>query len=104
MTPERRSATDRGSPWDACRAGERAALRGGYPWSIDSRLSSAPLARAAHLYAESGLWYDAFDQLSSWLATERGSALLRSHRAALLEQVELGDAAAFERRGEPGDR
>jgi hypothetical protein len=69
---------------------------------LDSRLSSASPARAAHLYAESGLWYDAFDQLSSWLAAERGTALLRAHRAALLEQVGLGDAAAFERRSAPG--
>jgi hypothetical protein len=69
-----------------------------------ARLSAAPPAHAAHLYAESGLWYDAFDQLSSWLATEPGAALLRNHRAALLEQIGLDDAAAFERRSAPGDR
>ncbi len=67
-----------------------------------ARLSAAPPARAAHLYAESGLWYDAFDQLSSWLAAEPGSTRLRNHRAALLEQVGLDDAAAFERRGADG--
>jgi hypothetical protein len=71
---------------------------------LDSRLSSAPPTRAAHLYAESGLWYDAFDQVSSWLATEPGAPLLRRHRAALLEQVGLGDAAAFERRSASGAR
>jgi len=38
------------------------------------------------------------------IATERGAPLLRSHRAALLEQVGLGDAAAFERGSAPGDR
>jgi hypothetical protein len=70
---------------------------------LGARLSAAPPARSAHLYAESGYWYDAFDQLSRWLATEPGSALLHSHRAALLEQVGLGDAAAFERRGAPGE-
>jgi hypothetical protein len=69
-----------------------------------ARLSAAPPARVAHLYAESGLWYDAFDQLSRWLAAERGAALLHEHRAALLEQVGLADAAAFERRRAPGDR
>jgi hypothetical protein len=69
-----------------------------------ARLSAAPPARAAHLYAESGLWYDAFDQLSSWLAIEPGAARLHDHRAALLEQVGLGDAAAFERRSSPGER
>jgi hypothetical protein len=71
---------------------------------LSARLSAASPARAAHLYAESGYWYDAFDQLSSWLEAERGSALLRSHRAALLEQVGLREAAAFERRSEPGER
>jgi hypothetical protein len=65
---------------------------------LESRLSAAPPARAAHLYAESGLWYDAFDRLSVWLAAEPGAALLHDHRAALLEQVGLAYAAAFERR------
>jgi hypothetical protein len=68
---------------------------------LSARFSAAPRARAAHVYAESGLWYDAFDQLSAWLAAERGAALLHEHRAALLEQVGLGDAAAFERRSAP---
>jgi hypothetical protein len=71
---------------------------------LRARLASEPPARAAHLYAKSGFWYDAFDQLSRWLDTERDSALLHEHRAALLEQVRLGDAAAFERRGASGAR
>jgi outer membrane biosynthesis protein TonB len=53
---------------------------------------------AAHAFAAAGYWYDAFDQLSRWLDAEPGAARLQEHRAALLEQVELGDAAAFERR------
>jgi hypothetical protein len=80
-----------------------AAIRYALPAPDQSaRLSAAPPERAAYLYAESGYWYDAFDQLSSWLATDPGAALLRSHRAALLEQVGLGDSAAFERRGAGG--
>jgi hypothetical protein len=71
---------------------------------LGARLASAPPASAAHLYAESGLWYDAFDRLASWLAAEPDTALLRSHLAALLEQVGQADAAAFERRGAPGGR
>lgn len=70
---------------------------------LSARLSAAAPAGAAHVYAESGFWYDAFDQLSSWLADERGAAVLHDHRAALLEQVELGDAAAFERRHASGE-
>jgi hypothetical protein len=68
-----------------------------------ARLSAAPPARSAHLYAESGYWYDAFDELSLWLAAEPGAARLHDHRAALLEQVGLDDAAAFERRGRDGE-
>jgi hypothetical protein len=70
---------------------------------LGARLSAAVPARA-HLYAESGLWYDAFDQLSTWLAAEPGAALLREHRAALLEQVGLDDVAAHERHSDPSDR
>jgi Domain of Unknown Function (DUF928)/Putative zinc-finger len=65
---------------------------------LASRLSAPPPGRAAHLFAEAGYWYDSFDQLSSWLATERDESRLHQHRAALLDQVELGDVAAFERR------
>jgi hypothetical protein len=71
---------------------------------LGARLSSAPPASVAHVYAESGLWYDAFDRLASWLAAEPDTALLRSHLAALLEQVGQADAAAFERRGAPRGR
>lgn len=65
---------------------------------LASRLSAPPPGRAAHLLAEAGYWYDSFDQLSSWLATEHDDARLHGHRAALLDQVGLGDVAAFERR------
>jgi hypothetical protein len=68
---------------------------------LDRRIADAAPASAAHLFAESGLWYDAFDQLSRWLDAEPDAARLHEHRAALLEQVGLGDAAAFERRGAP---
>jgi hypothetical protein len=68
---------------------------------LGARLAAAAPGHAAHLYAQSGLWYDAFDQLSSWLAEEPDVAVLREHRAALLDQVGLEDAAAFERRGSP---
>jgi hypothetical protein len=71
---------------------------------LSTRLSAASAGRAAHVYAESGVWYDAFDQLSRWLETEPGSARLHEHRAALLEQVGLGGAAAFEKRSASGER
>ena len=60
---------------------------------LASRLADAR-ERLAHVYAEAGLWYDAFDQLSRWAANEPDAPMLRSHRAALLEQVGLPDVAA----------
>ena len=71
---------------------------------LAGRLSTAPPASVANLYAASGFWYDAFDQLSSWLVAEPGAAVLHQHRAALLDQVGLADAAAFERRAGTGPR
>jgi hypothetical protein len=65
---------------------------------IASRLAAPAPGKVAHLYAESGYWYDSFDQLSSWLAAERDKTRLHEYRAALLDQVELGEVAAFERR------
>ncbi len=64
---------------------------------IAARLSAPAPGSAAHLYAESGYWYDAFDQLCSWITAEPEAARLHAHRAALLDQVGLTDAAAFER-------
>ena len=60
---------------------------------LASRLADAR-ERLAHVYADAGLWYDAFDQLSRWAANEPDAAVLRAHRAALLEQVALPEVAA----------
>lgn len=60
---------------------------------LAARLADAK-ARLAHVYAEAGLWYDAYDQLSHWIANEPDAAILRAHRAALLEQVGLAAAAS----------
>ena len=49
---------------------------------------------AAEVYAESGIWYDAIDELSKQIAAKPA---LRGQRAALLEQVGLNDVAAFDR-------
>lgn len=54
-------------------------------------------ARWSAVYAEAGIWYDAIDQLSKQISMDRGNQALRGQRAALLEQVGLRDAAAFDR-------
>jgi hypothetical protein len=44
-----------------------------------------------------GVWYDALDQLSQQINANPADARLRQQRAALLEQVGLREAAAFDR-------
>ena len=61
------------------------------------QLEGVAEAERAHAYAGAGLWYDAFDQLSRWIAREPEAASLRRNRAALLEQVGLGELAQLDR-------
>jgi hypothetical protein len=51
-----------------------------------------------HLYAEAGLWYDALAATSDLIDAAPHDVGLRQRRAALLEQVELPDIAAEDRR------
>ena len=46
------------------------------------------------LYAKEGLWYDALDSLSAFIQVAPDDLALRQHRASLLEQVGLHEAAA----------
>jgi Flp pilus assembly protein TadD len=57
----------------------------------------APRAHWPALYAESGIWYDAIDDLSRLISAEPDNRRLREQRAALLEQVGLREAAEFDR-------
>jgi hypothetical protein len=49
-------------------------------------------------YAEAGLWYDAIAALSDCIEAAPRDATLRQRRAALLEQVGLSAAAAYDLR------
>ena len=64
------------------------------PADVQAKLKQASSLKAAELYAESGIWYDAIDVLSKEIAA---NPALRAQRAALLEQVGLNDVAAFDR-------
>jgi Domain of Unknown Function (DUF928) len=64
---------------------------------VQAQLKQASQAQAAALYAESGIWYDAIDQLSRQISADQSNRQLRERRAALLEQVGLREAAAFDR-------
>jgi hypothetical protein len=65
--------------------------------AVQRRLDGVPEQRRAAVYAESGIWYDAIDDLSRQISANPADAKLRQQRATLLEQVGLRDAAAFDR-------
>ena len=59
------------------------------PEKIKDRLSQAEASEIPYIYAEAGLWYDAFHSLSSQIETSPDDMDLKSHRASLLEQIGL---------------
>ena len=66
---------------------------------VQAQLKQASPALLPALYAEAGIWYDAIDQLSRQISANQSDRQLRARRAALLEQVGLREAAAFDRGG-----
>ena len=62
-------------------------------WKASAAAPHASPERA-HRLAGSGYWYDAFAQLSAWLATEPDAGNLQAARDALLTQVGLEPAAS----------
>ena len=65
--------------------------------AVQSRLKQTSQAQWPAVYAEAGIWYDAIDQLSKQISADGSNRQLREQRAALLEQVGLRTAAAFDR-------
>jgi len=65
--------------------------------ALQSQLKRSGQAQWPAVYAEAGIWYDAIDQLSKQIDSNRGNDKLRGERAALLEQVGLRDVAAYDR-------
>ena len=65
--------------------------------ALTASLSQADPAGRLRLLAEQGIWYDAFDLLSRSIARRPSDAELRRGRAELLDQVGLGEAAAWDR-------
>lgn len=64
---------------------------------LSQRLEMAGPARAAFVYAEGGVWYDALASVSKGIESDPADAGLRAQRAALLEQIGLMDVAAYDR-------
>ena len=71
---------------------------------LRERLGAAPTGSEAVAYAESGIWYEAIDALSSRIEAAPGDAALHEQRAALLEQAGLSAVAAYDRANGAGKR
>jgi hypothetical protein len=65
--------------------------------AVQTRAAAAGEREAPRIYAQAGLWYDAIDALSRLIERNPKDAELHAERAALLEQVGLPDAAAYDR-------
>jgi hypothetical protein len=59
-----------------------------------ARLDAAPPAGRAHALAGAGYWLDAFATYTGWIEAEPDAQALRAQRAALLDQVGLGEIAS----------
>jgi hypothetical protein len=61
------------------------------PPATAAKLAAASPEQAAYLYAEAGVWYDAYAAIAARRAAAPADAKLEAEQAALLEQVGLGD-------------
>lgn len=67
--------------------------------------AAAGMARRVHRLAEAGAWYDAWSELSRWIAAQPELERLRDYRRALLRQTGLESAIPWlERAGSEGAR
>ena len=64
-------------------------------------LAEAGGERRASVYAKAGIWYDAIDAVSLLVERDPATRAHREHRAALLDQVGLAQAAAYDRGAKP---
>jgi hypothetical protein len=68
------------------------------PGDLASRLEKADDLERAAIYAEAGIWYDAFEAVSNAIDAHPDDASLRAQRASLLRQVGLSEAAALDKK------
>lgn len=59
------------------------------PEGLSAKLAQAGKAKAPHIYAEAGLWYDALGAVSDLIETAPNDPALRRQRASLMVQVGL---------------
>ena len=68
---------------------------------LERRLAESGDVGAADVYARAGIWYDAVASVSMLVESNPGERTYREHRAALLDQVGLEYASAFDRGARP---
>ena len=66
------------------------------PENLLQKLGSASKNRLQFIYAENGYWYDAIENLSQQIDADPDNDMLRYQRIALLGQVNLPMAAAYD--------
>ncbi|GEM_PF-666737 len=64
---------------------------------LSKRAANTPKEKQYYVYADQGYWYDAIDSLSRLIEAKPGDKTLKSYRAALLNQVKLPAAAAYDK-------
>ncbi|MDR4498986.1 MAG: DUF928 domain-containing protein [Candidatus Scalindua sp.] len=65
------------------------------PESLTTRLAQAGKAKSPHIYAESGIWYDAFSSMSDLVSNAPEDMKRRKQRASLIEQVGLSEVSEY---------
>src|SRR6266550_5316030 len=68
------------------------------PGDLANRLAQMGDLERAAAYGQAGIWYDAFESVSNAIEAHPEDASLRAQRAALLQQVGLSEAAAFDKK------
>jgi hypothetical protein len=68
---------------------------------LERNLAGAGEDSRPAVYAGAGIWYDAIDAVSLLVARNPGDSARREQRAALLDQVGLEQAAAYDRGDKP---
>jgi hypothetical protein len=59
-------------------------------------LAAAPTTESFYRFAADGLWYDAVMTISELIESAPADAVLRKHRAELLDQVDLSEVGNFD--------
>jgi Domain of Unknown Function (DUF928) len=66
------------------------------PGKLQNTIHQTNKTKRTHIYAEAGIWYDAFSEISNLIDNDPHNPLWRKQRVSLLEQVELQQVAQFE--------